>query len=767
MSYTPPAIDDPIVLEAAYTPPAITEPIVLCAVADEAVGILYAPLPVPEPPLVFSAAIEHVIEAEIFATPAFPSLSLTFTASEIPPRVGETLWAKMPLLRPTSPSIDVAGVFVHTLSVDVDLAAIVPPLTFRARESMHLIEIAIDLPAPDLQLIYSAIGDRVHVPRLASDLPLPDLPFVYSGAGDRIHVPRIVVALPALPPTLSAIVDAVQLLDLPDAAGPGVPIRASQSQSTTSSLGVAQQDMRPTQCAMLAWAKTADPIVVPTRLRDTQALPLRRTVETPHTHGTHITADSGIPHTGAFHTRRPTTWRHQHGIRFRAGVQSLYADTIRTRTKRALTHHHGVDRTNGLNVDSQHAVAAVSRMHVRWQQGIIPAPGRWWPTYETPPLTIVIHCTPYTPRPLTCPVVLGPTIVIQPPCPEIDPDPPGIFIPILEAYVVINTFTLVRASDETPIEAASFSASLDRDSWCWSFTARIPASALSLIAPVEPGSPRELIGTLNGTPLRLLAESIRRDRRHGSAWLTVSGRGRAAWLSEPYAPIEDRYNAESRTAQQLLVDALEVNGVPIGWSIDWQLEDWTVPAGAWSHNGTYIDAAVRIAEGGGGYIQAHDTTDTLIVLPHYPVAPWLWDEEDPDITLPEDVCEIEGIEWMDKAPYNAVFVVGGEDGRRDRIKRTGTAADRPAPTIVDPLATSTTMTRQRGLATLADTGRQAHISLRMPVLPETGIIRPGKLIDYTENGTTRRGLSRAVSVEHTHPELWQTVRIETHEQQPV
>src|SRR5690606_3952756 len=144
-----------------------------------------------------------------------------------------------------------------------------------------------------------------------------------------------------------------------------------------------------------------------------------------------------------------------------------------------------------------------------------------------------------------------------------------------------------------------------------------------------------------------------------------------------------------------------------------------------------------------------------------------WDAEDPDITLPEDACEIEGIEWIEKAPYNALWVVGGEAGRKDLIKRGGTAADRPAPTIVDPLATSTTMTRQRGLAVLADTGRQAHISLRLPLLPETGIIKPGLLLDYTENGTTRRGLTRAVSVDHSYPEIWQTVRIETHEHQPV
>jgi hypothetical protein len=77
------------------------------------------------------------------------------------------------------------------------------------------------------------------------------------------------------------------------------------------------------------------------------------------------------------------------------------------------------------------------------------------------------------------------------------------------------------------------------------------------------------------------------------------------------------------------------------------------------------------------------------------------------------------------------------------------------------------MTRARGLAVLADTGRQAHISLRLPVLPETGIIRPGKLVRYTEGGNTHLGLTRAVQLEQRFPDLWQTIKVETHELEPI
>jgi hypothetical protein len=45
---------------------------------------------------------------------------------------------------------------------------------------------------------------------------------------------------------------------------------------------------------------------------------------------------------------------------------------------------------------------------------------------------------------------------------------------------------------------------------------------------------------------------------------------------------------------------------------------------------------------------------------------------------------------------------------------------------------------------LADVGRQAMVSLRLPVLPETGIIVPGKFVRYVDGGTTRLGLTRSV-----------------------
>ena len=333
-----------------------------------------------------------------------------------------------------------------------------------------------------------------------------------------------------------------------------------------------------------------------------------------------------------------------------------------------------------------------------------------------------------------------------------------IVIPIRRLYRVINTVTLTRVSDGAEIPADGLSLSLDAESWAWSWSARVPGSALALIRVA--GLPVELLATINGEPIRLLIDSIGRDREFGSSWLAVRGRGRAAVLASPTAPSLNRYNTETRTAQQLLNDALTDNGVSIGWAVDWGLEDWSVPAGAWSHTGSYIEAATRIAEAGGGYVQGHDTAQTLLVRPYYPIKPWDWPEATPDIVLPEDVCRTEGVEWVEKAGYNAVWITGS---RRDYIRRTGTDGLTMAQTIVDALATDAIMTRQRGVRILGDTGKQALITVRLPVVEETGIIRPGNLIAYTEGATARRGMSRSVSVECGFPEVWQTIKIEARE----
>ena len=143
---------------------------------------------------------------------------------------------------------------------------------------------------------------------------------------------------------------------------------------------------------------------------------------------------------------------------------------------------------------------------------------------------------------------------------------------------------------------------------------------------------------------KLRMERTSRDRRFlpQERW-SVSGRGLAAVLAEPLAKsISFGSPNQTLTAQQLAAQVLKVNGVSIGWGIDWQLEDWQVPAGAWALQGSYMDAINDIAAAAGGYVRPHNTDQVLRILPKYPAAPWHWGDVVPDFEIPEAAAEVEG-----------------------------------------------------------------------------------------------------------------------------
>jgi hypothetical protein len=142
------------------------------------------------------------------------------------------------------------------------------------------------------------------------------------------------------------------------------------------------------------------------------------------------------------------------------------------------------------------------------------------------------------------------------------------------------------------------------------------------VLPGGPGAPVEFEATVNGVDFRLLAEKITRDRRFAQARITVSGRGIAAALGDPL-----RAGGESQQWRRPHGAAAHGGGAHGEWrrhrlESRWQLTDWLVPGGAWSHSGSHIEACTRLAEAAGGYVQASRNSRTLAILPRYPAAPW-------------------------------------------------------------------------------------------------------------------------------------------------
>lgn len=336
--------------------------------------------------------------------------------------------------------------------------------------------------------------------------------------------------------------------------------------------------------------------------------------------------------------------------------------------------------------------------------------------------------------------------------------PALIVIPIRRAYVVTNVTSLTRVSDGANIPCEGFTLSLDVDSWAWGFSASLPGDSAALITPATPGAAIELQATVNGTSVRVLAESMRSERSFGRHTVSVQGRGLTALLEAPYEVIQTWTNAGGAlTAAQIIEQAL-----PSGWTSTWLATDWLVPAGAWSHQGTPVSVARTVAEAAGLFLRPHLTTRGWDVLPRYPVGPWDWSTLTADVSLPSAIVEVEGIEAAEKARYNRVYVAGsGTSGRLVRVTRSGSAGDVVAPMVTHPLITHLDAGRQRGLAVLSDAGRVATVTLRLPVMPPAGVLRPGQIVDYTDGATTRRGLVRGVSVSVSGGAVWQSVALET------
>lgn len=469
----------------------------------------------------------------------------------------------------------------------------------------------------------------------------------------------------------------------------------------------------------------------------------------------------------AIRRRQGASDRYQQGVKLRNGFRSRFQDTLRRGSWAAARYQQATPSTALVASRVQMAKKISGSWDALYQDAIRPRPGLWF----RPPVIPTDPCyTPKTNLVFVAPWSASTSLVFLCERHGGGPDPePGdtVIVPVRRIYTVINSASLRRVDGNVRIPCTSMSLSIDVDAWTWGFTASVPGSALSALEPGGSG-PVEVAASINGVEYRAIIEERSRTRGFGASELSISGRGKAALLDSPYSPVLTFTNANARTLQQLANDVLSQNGVGLGWDIEagWQPDDWLVPAGAWSFQGSRMAALNAIAAAAGSYVQPHRTDKALSVLRRYPAAPWDWGEVTPDFELPGGVVQNEGATWVEKPVYNRVFVRGMRSGVLGQATRQGTAGDLEAPMVTDQLITSPIGARQRALPVLADVGQQATMSLRLPVLAETGIIPPGKFVRYVDGGVTRIGLVRSVAAEMRRAgdklTIWQTIGVETH-----
>ena len=316
--------------------------------------------------------------------------------------------------------------------------------------------------------------------------------------------------------------------------------------------------------------------------------------------------------------------------------------------------------------------------------------------------------------------------------------------PKLKVWRTMNTAQMSRLSDNAPVEVFSLDLSADIDSWCWSFTARVPAASLPLVMPLD--APVAVEADINGYKWIVLIESWSESHSFARREYTIRGRSRSAMLAEPYAPARADSNEQATLARQLA----EAELLNTGWTLDWGLVDWLVGTGALSYsNATPLKVIQQIAEAAGGRIISHRMEKQLIALPRLHSLPWTWGVATPDLGISDWVVRQLSREFQPNVAFNAVFVSGESQGVLCKVVRTGTAGDLLAPMVTDALITDVEPARERGRMIIGQSGRWSKEQLELPLtrtgsLP--GLLEIGQLISMEERGQTWRGQVVGVKV---------------------
>lgn len=218
----------------------------------------------------------------------------------------------------------------------------------------------------------------------------------------------------------------------------------------------------------------------------------------------------------------------------------------------------------------------------RYQQAMKPPAGRSVPKPPEPEKTGCYEQLVGGPiQLLFCKSWSASTALVFACCKDGAPQPGKVIVPVRKVYIVLNQIVLTRLDTGVELPALAFNMSLDFQSWTWNWSASLHKDATTHMAAMQMATPAQFLANVNGVAFKLRLEHTSRDRGFlpQERW-SVSGRGLAAVLAEPWAKsIPFGNSVQTLTAQQLAIEALKINGVSIGWDIDWQLEDWQVPAG--------------------------------------------------------------------------------------------------------------------------------------------------------------------------------------------
>lgn len=309
---------------------------------------------------------------------------------------------------------------------------------------------------------------------------------------------------------------------------------------------------------------------------------------------------------------------------------------------------------------------------------------------------------------------------------------------IRRSYLMQPQISCVRVSDGVAVVLKSVSISQSRSQWASSgslaFSSRIDAERAA----------NELLKiSINGYDFYLLCESPSESKAFGKTSYSATGRGRLATLASPNRKAINYVNVVARSFIGLMADIV----ANTGWTVASKISDYPVPANAFSYAAkTPAEAINMMANSIGAMLDVNDETQTITVIPQWPVVPWNTASAIPDVILHDGVI-LEFNERIDIRPdANAVFVRGEQQGVAAKVKRFGTAGDNFAADIVDKLITDNQAARMRATAELANAGNKVQNSIRAKVMADLPPMRPGMLIGVRKGAEVFKSVCESFSI---------------------
>lgn len=339
----------------------------------------------------------------------------------------------------------------------------------------------------------------------------------------------------------------------------------------------------------------------------------------------------------------------------------------------------------------------------------------------------------------------------------------SIIVPSLDAYIMHNVISATIGG--IAVDILSFSIKTDMDSYCWSGGVSVSPDDYARIQhklDVARGDEPTINVTINGKLFVVIAEEQSRSRQFANHSHSLSGRSITARLGADYAGSQGGLITQASYVSQIV--AQQLNGLPITL-LDWDINDWLVPANAYSvANKTPIAVIQDIAAAGGGFVSSDAAQATLDIKPIWRTAAWDMATATPDVTLPLDVIMQISDKKRNNARYNTVRLASASQG--GEVYRSTQGRDAEAPTQNSDLYTDRDAIVPAGTVVLSDSGIHVDYTLKMLWTEAYNIplAQLGQVWQVNDTEGAWRGVVKAVSVDVTlannAPVVTQTVTID-------